>query len=123
MSRREELDVLQHSLARRERTLRVALTDGPAFNANPVAGALFDATAAQTAIKVHARFIDAQRIELEKLDTALARYKAGQYGVCETCGAEIHVPRLHALPYATTCIACQRKAEREARAAAEHNGQ
>lgn len=50
--------------------------------------------------------------ELENIEYALERLKAGRYGVCEGCGTDIPTARLQALPYATTCIHCQRNAER-----------
>lgn len=42
---------------------------------------------------------------LKKVDNALARIEAGEYGVCETCGKSIPVERLDVLPYATLCVA------------------
>jgi RNA polymerase-binding transcription factor DksA len=42
----------------------------------------------------------------DALDAAVARFDAGTYGVCQTCGEEISAARLDALPAATTCIAC-----------------
>jgi DnaK suppressor protein len=38
--------------------------------------------------------------------------KKGDYGRCDACGAAIPLARLQALPYATTCIQCQREAEK-----------
>jgi RNA polymerase-binding transcription factor len=49
---------------------------------------------------------------LAEIDDALARIEAGTYGTCVTCGEEIPVERLEAIPYATQCIDCRRKAER-----------
>ena len=40
------------------------------------------------------------------IDTALARIKNGNYGICARCGEKIPEKRLAALPYATTCIKC-----------------
>ncbi len=40
------------------------------------------------------------------IDAALARIKDGSYGTCASCGEEIPVERLEALPYVTTCISC-----------------
>lgn len=40
------------------------------------------------------------------IDAALARIKAGSYGICAKCQEEIPSQRLLALPYATTCINC-----------------
>lgn len=47
---------------------------------------------------------------LGKVERALARIERGQYGICESCGEPIPVARLEVLPYATTCVACARKA-------------
>ncbi len=52
--------------------------------------------------------------ELAKIDRALARIAAGDYLVCENCGAEIGEERLKALPMSVLCIDC-------ATAAAEQN--
>lgn len=47
---------------------------------------------------------------LSKVDHALARIEAGDYGVCESCGGSIPVERLDVLPYATLCVECAAKA-------------
>ena len=49
---------------------------------------------------------------LAEIDEALARIKAGTFGICRTCGRPIAEERLLALPYTTQCIDCKRKAER-----------
>ncbi|MDA8330671.1 MAG: TraR/DksA C4-type zinc finger protein [Candidatus Dormibacteraeota bacterium] len=38
---------------------------------------------------------------------ALDRLARGDYGVCRSCGKEIDIERLKALPYATKCIPCK----------------
>ncbi len=43
---------------------------------------------------------------LHKVEHALRRIEAGQYGVCEVCGTAIPMERLEVLPYATTCVTC-----------------
>jgi DnaK suppressor protein len=48
---------------------------------------------------------------LAEIDEALARIEAGTYGTCVTCGREIPLERLEAIPYATQCIDCRRKEE------------
>jgi len=123
MGRRDALETIRHALASRQRTLRDALTNGSTLNGKAADESLFETAATATANKIHSRLIEAQTIELEKLEAALERCQTGQYGVCEVCGAEIHIARLTALPYTTKCICCQRKAEREARDAAARNGQ
>jgi DnaK suppressor protein len=51
--------------------------------------------------------------ELTKIERALEQMREGSYGKCETCGKGINVMRLQAVPYATECIHCARKGERE----------
>jgi DnaK suppressor protein len=48
---------------------------------------------------------------LVHLERALARLDAGQYGICESCGAQIDPARLEAIPHATLCVRCQRRKE------------
>ena len=49
--------------------------------------------------------------ELANIERALEQMREGNYGVCELCSSSIPLARLQALPYATTCINCQREAE------------
>ncbi len=49
--------------------------------------------------------------ELQQIEGALTRLRAGELGVCEECGCNIPMARLRALPYATTCIDCKRRRE------------
>ena len=50
--------------------------------------------------------------ELSQIERALARVKQGTYGVCENCERKITLARLNALPYATSCINCERQMEK-----------
>ncbi|MBA3480356.1 MAG: TraR/DksA C4-type zinc finger protein, partial [Pirellulales bacterium] len=49
--------------------------------------------------------------ELASIEVALERMRAGKYGLCEICNGKIPLARLNALPYATSCIECQRATE------------
>ncbi len=49
--------------------------------------------------------------ELTQIERALDKLKTGSYGTCEGCQKKIPVERLNALPYSTTCVACQREME------------
>ena len=44
---------------------------------------------------------------VHQIDGALARLRAGAYGVCAGCGAPIPLQRLRAVPFATHCVPCQ----------------
>jgi len=46
------------------------------------------------------------RLELQKVNHALARIERGEYAVCSRCGGAIAPARLAALPYADCCIDC-----------------
>ena len=48
---------------------------------------------------------------LTQIDDALRRIDNGTYGTCESCGQAIEKARLDALPYATLCMECKRRAE------------
>ena len=53
---------------------------------------------------------------LARIDAALARLDAGQYGDCFDCGDEIADKRLRALPFAVRCTACEEKREQQTQA-------
>jgi DnaK suppressor protein len=43
---------------------------------------------------------------LHEVDDALAKFEAGTYGRCESCGEPIGAPRLEAMPSARFCMVC-----------------
>ena len=50
---------------------------------------------------------------LYHIDEALRRITDGTYGKCVTCGQDISVARLEAVPHARMCISCKEKEEQE----------
>ncbi|MDD5558416.1 TraR/DksA family transcriptional regulator [Candidatus Methylomirabilis sp.] len=56
-----------------------------------------------------------QQQQLQQIDAAIQRTKAGTYGRCAGCGEEIPLARLQALPFAQRCAACQEEWEAEKR--------
>lgn len=52
-------------------------------------------------------------VRLRDIDGALARIKAGNYGLCVDCGEAIPPGRLSALPTAQSCVACQAAYEKQ----------
>jgi DnaK suppressor protein len=63
--------------------------------------------------EISSQLAEVESRELARIENALQRMREGQYGICEGCGCNIPMARLNALPYATSCIKCQREAERE----------
>jgi DnaK suppressor protein len=57
--------------------------------------------------------MDIEASQIDQIDMALTKIDNGTYGICEDCGGEIPLARLEALPFATQCIDCKRKAEFE----------
>lgn len=52
-------------------------------------------------------------VRLRDIDGALARVKAGSYGVCMDCGEPIPAGRLSVLPTAQCCVRCQSTYEKQ----------
>ena len=48
---------------------------------------------------------------VNRIDDALARLAAHQYGACAVCGLEISERRLRALPFAVRCKRCEDRRE------------
>jgi DnaK suppressor protein len=76
-----------------------------------------DDAAADTAAHMNIAAVSREAEELAKLEHALERLAAGDYGICTECGDEIARERLFANPAATRCADCQQYAERTARVA------
>jgi DnaK suppressor protein len=62
---------------------------------------------------------------LSKIDVALYRLDAGEYGSCVDCKGEIAERRLRALPFAVRCQGCEERREQargHARRLTDRNG-
>ncbi|MDA8333447.1 MAG: TraR/DksA C4-type zinc finger protein [Peptococcaceae bacterium] len=55
------------------------------------------------------------RLTLRAVDEALERMAAGRYGVCTSCGVDIPLERLLAVPYTDKCVVCKKKDEEKGR--------
>ena len=53
---------------------------------------------------------DAAADEVRQYDDALARWDAGDYGICANCGRPIPQGRLEVRPFARLCVPCAEKA-------------
>ena len=61
--------------------------------------------------EISSQLAEVESRELKCVELALERINEGTYGQCDVCNGKIPLARLKALPYATTCIECQRVAE------------
>lgn len=55
--------------------------------------------------------LDDLKVDLTKINRAIAKIKEGTYGVCDKCGKEIDKTRLEAMPSATVDLDCERGLE------------
>lgn len=114
MSRKESLSKLRATLVRRRDALRRAL-DGDLSLLQELhqqrTGDPLDAAADTVQDELNSQLIEVESRELHAIEDAIHRMNQGQYGQCEDCGKAIPISRLRAVPYATDCIGCRRKAE------------
>jgi DnaK suppressor protein len=62
--------------------------------------------------EICSQLVQLESRELGRIEHALERIASGSYGRCEVCGGRISAARLNAMPYACSCINCQREQER-----------
>ena len=116
MTRKDALTSLRQILVKRRDALRKALAGDLSLLKELKAQSssdVIDAALDSVQDEISSQLAEVESRELSRIEVALERMHAGQYGLCEVCGAGIPMARLNALPYATSCIACQREAERE----------
>lgn len=115
MSRKEAIKKLHEQLVRRRDALHRAL-EGDLSLLRELhqerTGDILDAAADTVQDELNSQLIEAESRELTAINDAINRIKLGVYGVCDACGKPIPLTRLRAIPYATDCIECRRKAER-----------
>jgi len=114
MSRKDAIKKLNEQLVRRRDALHRAL-EGDLSLLRELhqerTGDVLDAAADTVQDELNSQLIEAESRELSAINEAIDRIKRGVYGNCESCGKAIPLTRLRAIPYATDCIACRRKAE------------
>jgi DnaK suppressor protein len=76
---------------------------------------LADRATAETDLGLELRTRDRYRKLVSKIDSALRRIEAGEYGYCEETGEPIGIARLEARPVATLSIEAQERHERSER--------
>jgi len=71
-----------------------------------------DRASSETDWSIELRTRDRQRKLISKIDSALRRIDAGEYGYCEVTGEPISLGRLEARPIATMTVEAQERHER-----------
>lgn len=115
MTRKESLLKLKETLLRRREAIRRALKGDLSLLQElhqERTGDALDAAADTVQDELNSQLIEVEARELKAIDEAIARMDQGTYGKCDGCAKSIPITRLRAIPYATDCIECRRKAER-----------
>jgi len=116
MNRKEAILKMHQVLITRRDALRKALAGDLSLLKElkaQASGDVVDAALDSVQDEISSQLAEVESRELARIEIALQRMRDGQYGICDACAVNIPMARLHALPYATLCIKCQREAERE----------
>ena len=90
--------------------LRRRIRDGRADRAIDVPDEL-ERTDADLSGDVELALIQMKSETMSRMDEAVGRLEAGDYGLCTECGGEISETRLRALPFAVRCKSCEERRE------------
>jgi DnaK suppressor protein len=116
MARKESIISLRNTLIKRRDGLRKALA-GDLSSLSGIreqaSGDVIDAALDSAQDEINSQLAEVESRELANIERALEKMRDSSYGLCEECEKKIPMPRLNALPYATTCIECQRAAEQD----------
>ena len=82
-------------------------------------GDVVDAALDAAQDEISSKMAEVESRELVQIEGAIERIRQGTYGQCDICSGKIPLARLNALPYALTCIECQRATETGGTSAAE----
>ncbi len=115
MARKDEILRMRDVLVVRRDALRRALAGDLSLLSDlqqqQGSGDVIDAALDSAQGEINSQLAEVESRELASIEKALEQMRDGTYGLCEHCNKKIPLARLKALPYATTCIECQRLAE------------
>jgi DnaK suppressor protein len=113
MSRKDALVRLHARLVAQRNSLREKISDemGLAYLQDDGTNDIGETASQVERSELHTQLAALESRELEEIEHAIAMIREGRYGACERCQKAIPVARLQALPFAVTCVDCQRRAE------------
>ena len=114
MTRKDSILKMRDLLVTRRDALRKALAGDLSLLRQlreQTGGDVVDAALDAAQDEISSQLAEVESRELANIEKALLLIKKGNYGECEGCGERIPLARLNALPYATSCIECQRASE------------
>ena len=115
MARKDAILNLRQVLIKRRDALRKALAGDLSLLKElreQTSGDVVDFALDSAQDEISSQLAEVESRELVHIEAALELMREGKYGICEGCEKPIPLARLQALPYAATCIECQRQAEK-----------
>lgn len=115
MARKDAIQKMKDVLIVRRDALRKALAGDLSMLkelCEQTGGDEIDAALDAAQNEISSQLAEVESRELANIEVALERIRTGNYGKCDGCAASIPLARLQALPYATSCIECQREMEK-----------
>ena len=115
MARKDSILNLRQVLLKRRDALRKALAGDLSLLKElreQTSGDVVDFALDSAQDEISSQLAEVESRELAQIENALEMMREGTYGLCEGCEKPIPLARLQALPYAATCIECQREAEK-----------
>jgi DnaK suppressor protein len=115
MARKDAILNLRQVLLKRRDALRKALAGDLSLLKElreQTSGDVVDFALDSAQDEISSQLAEVESRELAQIENALESMRQGTYGICDGCAKPVPLARLQALPYATTCIECQREAER-----------
>jgi DnaK suppressor protein len=116
MARKDAILNLKKVLIKRRDALRKALAGDLSMLKElreQTSGDIVDFALDSAQDEISSQLAEVESRELSYIEYALEQMREGQYGTCGGCKGKIPLARLQALPYAATCIECQRSAEKD----------
>ncbi|GAB6164603.1 TraR/DksA family transcriptional regulator [Thermostilla marina] len=116
MNRKEAILKMRQVLIKRRDALRKALQGDLSQLStlrSEASGDVVDFALDSVQDEISSQLAEVESRELDRIENALEKMNSGEYGVCESCGCNIPLARLQALPYATLCVKCQLEEEEE----------
>lgn len=114
MARKDSLKKMKDVLVTRRKALRMALAgDFSLLNQlhQEASGDSVDFALDSANDEISSQLAEVESRELAQIEVALQKFEDGTYGKCSNCNSNIPLARIEALPYATSCIDCQRQME------------
>ncbi len=113
MARKDALVRLHQRLAAKRDALRKKLVDefDLCRTSSTGVGDVGDAASDGAQNEIDSQLASLESRELAQIERAIELIREGSYGICEICERQIPIERLKVLPFAPTCVDCQRKRE------------